>query len=661
MNLFLIGAVFFLLGGIASVFANEYNKSIIYIIFSAVAAFLTSFVVFSVLITGNSMQTEIQLGEPIGKSLLVLDPLSSFFALIIIAGSFLASVYSAGYMEMYKGETAKLSTYHLFLGLMSTSMIFVVIVQNAILFLISWELMSIASFFLVTFESNKPDVRKAGIYYFTSMQIGVAFLIAGFAWISSLSGSLDFNSFKEAFTNYPALSDFFFALFFIGFGTKAGFVPMHTWLPRAHPAAPTSVSALMSGVMIKTGIYGILRIIFLINEIHPAVAFSVLIVGLITATIGIANAISQNDFKKLLAYSSIENIGIIGLGIGIGLIGKSYGNNLVASFGFLGALLHTFNHFTFKTVLFYGAGVVYSQTHTRNIDKLGGLIKYIPQTSLLFLIAALAISGLPILSGFIGEFFIYSGMIKSFAIGNIGVSIAAIIGISGLAFIGSMAMITFTKLFGLTFLGNTRSDLHSQPNESDMFLTLPMVILTILIFLVGISPFVFVTFIIQVVVLFVPQFSMNYYIEFLSLLNTITISISIFILLIVIIYSIRRLLLRKVKRTEFKTWDCGYQGGTSRMQYTSSSYAQPFMQLIAELVPQKINIQKEKVLFPKEASLYSSSQDISEGFFIQPVISALKKFMNLFSWIQSGRMQQYIIYGLLFLLALLIWILGVEL
>jgi formate hydrogenlyase subunit 3/multisubunit Na+/H+ antiporter MnhD subunit len=661
MNLFLIGAVFFLLGGIASVFASEYNKSNVYIIFSAVAAFLTSFGVFSVLITGNSMQTEIQLGEPIGKSLLVLDPLSSFFALIIIAGSFLASVYSAGYMKMYKGEATKLSTYHLFLGLMSTSMIFVVVVQNAILFLISWELMSVASFFLVTFESNKPDVRKAGIYYFTSMQIGVAFLIAGFAWISSLSGSLDFNSFKVAFENYPALSDFFFALFFIGFGTKAGFVPMHTWLPRAHPAAPTGVSALMSGVMIKTGIYGILRIIFLINEIHPAVAFSVLIVGLITATIGIANAISQNDFKKLLAYSSIENIGIIGLGIGIGLIGKSYGNNLVASLGFLGALLHTFNHFTFKTVLFYGAGVVYSQTHTRNIDKLGGLIKYIPQTSLLFLIAALAISGLPILSGFIGEFFIYSGMIKSFAIGNIVVSIAAIIGISGLAFIGSMAMITFTKLFGLTFLGNTRSDLHSQPNEGDLLLTLPMVILTVLIFLVGISPFVIVTMLIQIVSTIVPQFSAAYYFQLLDLLNTITISISIFILLIVIIYSIRRLLLRKVKTTEFKTWDCGYQGGTSRMQYTSSSYAAPFMQLIAELVPQKINIQKEKVLFPKEASLYSSSQDVSEGFFIQPIILALKKFMNLFSWIQSGRMQQYIIYGLLFLLALLIWILGVEL
>ena len=184
MNLFLIGTLFFLLGGIASIFASGSNKSIIYIIFSAVATLLSSFALFSVLLTGDSLQIELQLGEPIGRSLLVLDPLSSFFALIIIAGSFLASVYSAGYMKMYKGETAKLSTYHLFLGLMSTSMIFVVIVQNAILFLISWELMSIASFFLVTFESNKPDVRKAGIYYFTSMQIGVAFLIAGFAWIS---------------------------------------------------------------------------------------------------------------------------------------------------------------------------------------------------------------------------------------------------------------------------------------------------------------------------------------------------------------------------------------------------------------------------------------------------------------------------------------------
>ncbi len=661
MDLFLIGSLFFLFGGIAVIFIGENYKSKIYIVFSAVANILALPAVFNTLISGESYIWSYIFSFPIGKVNFVLDPLSAFFALIILIGSFLASCYSAGYMKMYIGKNAQLSAYHFFLGLMSTSMIFVVVVQDAILFLISWELMSIASFFLVTFENEKIEVRKAGIYYFTSMQIGVAFLIAGFAWISSLSGSLDFNSFNEVFIKYNHLSIFFFLLFFIGFGTKAGFIPMHTWLPRAHPAAPTSISALMSGVMIKTGIYGILRIILLMDIIPASLAYFVLLIGLITGIVGIANAISQHDFKKLLAYSSIENIGIIGIAIGLGMIGKAYGNDLVAGFGFLGVLLHTFNHFTFKSALFYGAGVVYSQTHTRNIDLLGGLAKHLPKTSIMFLFATVAISGFPLLNGFVGEFFIYSGLAKSFSIQNIGVSILAILGISGLAFIGSMAMITFTKLFGLTFLGMSRSEFHTVPEEKNNFMLFPMSILVVFMFLVGLSPITIIYLLLKVLPMFSPHFTLSGYIDLLSLINSITISLAIFLLFIVVIYNLRKLLISKRSIKKFKTWDCGYQGVTSKMQYTSGSYAHPFMQLISKLVPIEINVEKESALFPKEASLKSSSLDVSEGLIIQPIISALRKFMDLFSWIQSGRMQQYIIYGLIFLLVLLIWILGVEL
>ncbi|MGK9477155.1 proton-conducting transporter transmembrane domain-containing protein [Melioribacter sp. OK-6-Me] len=661
MDLFLIGSLFFLLGGIAAILTGENYKSKIYIVFSAAANILALPAVFNTLLSGNSYIWNYTFSFPIGKVDFVLDPLSAFFALIILIGSFLASCYSAGYMKMYIGKNSQLSAYLFFFGLMSTSMMLVIVVQNALMFLISWELMSIASFFLVTFEHEKNEVRKAGIYYFTSMQIGVAFLIAGFAWISSLSGSLAFNSFHEVFRKYNHLTLFFFLMFFIGFGTKAGYIPMHTWLPRAHPAAPTSISALMSGVMIKTGIYGILRIILLMDIIPVSLAYFVLLIGLVTGIVGIANAISQHDFKKLLAYSSIENIGIVGIAIGLGMLGRAYGNDLIAGFGFLGALLHTFNHFTFKSVLFYGAGVVYSQTHTRNIDMLGGLVKYLPKTSIMFLFATVAISGFPLLNGFVGEFFIYTGLAKSFSIQNIGVSIVAVLGISGLAFIGSMAMITFTKLFGLTFLGMNRSEFHNAPHEKNSLMLFPMSVLTLLMLAVGLLPITIIYLLLKVLPMFSNHFSLNGYFELLSLINSISISLAIFLLFIVVIYSLRKLLISKRSTKKFKTWDCGYQDVTSRMQYTSGSYAHPFMQLISKLVPIEINVEKESALFPKEASLKSSSRDVSEGLIIQPIISALRKFMDLFSWIQSGRMQQYIIYGLIFLLALLIWILGVEL
>jgi len=659
LNYFFSGVLLFFLAGVVTIFVRKDEwKSIIFLIAASGAQILILPTLFSSLIFGNSFSAAAIFSEPIGAATLRLDPLASVFALIISAGALLAAIYSLGYMKHYYGGKYSLSAFYFFFGLLISSMLLVVVVQNSILFLIVWELMSVSSFFLVVFENDKEDVRKAGLYYLIAMQIGASFLIAAFSWLGNLSGSYDFASFKNILSaqNYTAI--ILFSLFFIGFGTKAGFVPFHTWLPRAHPAAPTGVSAIMSGVMIKTGIYGILRIILLsgVPEVH--LAYAVFIISFVTGIVGILNAISQKDIKKFLAYSSIENIGIIGMGIGLGMLGAAYNIPLIEILGYLGAILHSVNHFIFKSMLFYGAGIVYQNTNTRNIEKLGGLIKFMPVTSILFLTGAIAISGLPMFNGFISEFAIYLGMAKGFASANVSLNIFMLIGFSGLALIGIMAMVGFTKLFGIAFLGSPREPFDKTPHEGSTALILPMIVLSVFIFVVGIFPIT----IIQILNPVLRQFN-NINIEqqfssVFSLYTSLTGAFILFALIIFIVFLIRVYFLRNKKVEQFKTWDCGYQAVSSRLQYTGSSYSLPFLELVAEFVPQKTVVETQYEIFPAEAHLKTSQHDFAERLFVQPVLKFIRRFLTMFAWIQSGRMQQYILYGLIFLVIILIWIFG---
>ncbi len=656
---FLLGCILFFAGGTSAIFVRGKAKGFLFLLFGIAAQFMILPSAVSVLLGGGNLENILYFSDPIGGSAIRLDPLAAFFVIIISAGSLLASIYSMEYLKHYDEKKYSLSSFYFFFGLLISSMLLVVVVQNSILFLIVWELMSASSFFLVIFESDKEEVRKAGVYYLIAMQIGASFLIAAFAWISSFTGSYDFNSFKNVLSAQGSISIILFILFFIGFGTKAGFVPFHTWLPRAHPAAPTGVSAIMSGIMIKTGIYGILRIILLcgIPEIH--LAYGVFLISLVTAITGILNAISQKDIKKLLAYSSIENIGIIGMGIGLGMLGLSYNLPLIAWLGFLGALLHTLNHFTFKSILFYGAGIVYQKTGTRNLENLGGLIKYMPLTAAVFLIGAMAISGLPLLSGFISEFAIYLGMAKSFSFDSASFNIMMIVGFSGLALVGVMAVLGFTKLFGITFLGTPRAEFNHLPLEASPMLLFPMIICLAVIFFVGFFPAV----IIQLISGAVNQFSqINYFSQLSSILSVYTSlakAISIFGAVLLFFFAVRYLLLRRKPVRIFKTWDCGYQTANSRVQYTGSSFSLPFLELVAAVVPQKTIVETEKEIFPAEAKLKTSQHDLLERIFIQPLLKYIRSFLNLFAWIQSGRMQQYILYGLIFLVLILIYVIGV--
>jgi len=654
MKCFYTGLFLIFLGGLISIAFSEKLKAKIVSLFSGLGMILVLIPSLNVLFTGNTISKNIYFPEPIGKVNFVIDPLSAFFIPVISVMCFIGTLYAIGYIKPYLNKNKLTSSHFFFLSVLITSMLLVVTVQNSLFFLIVWEMMSLSSFFLVIFENEKKEVISAGINYLITMHISILFIIAGFIILALKSGNL--ASFKQVFELNNSLANTIFILLFIGFGIKAGFVPFHTWLPKAHPAAPSHVSGIMSGVMIKTGIYGILRILSLMSIPSVEISYFVLIISVISALFGVLYAIAQHDLKRLLAYHSVENIGIIGIGIGIGMLGLTYHNNLMAILGFSGGILHILNHSIFKELLFFGAGAVYNKTHTKNIEKLGGLIKTMPYTAAFFLIGSVAIIGLPPLNGFISEFLIYLGMLHNFEIKSPVILIISILAIASLAFVGTMALLCFTKAFSVVFLGNPRGkEAESVKEEVSPIMLIPMGILALFTFLIGLFP-QYALFLVKnpaLVLLKTTDFSYETLLP-LNIFNTVSLAGLGFIGLVVFIYALRTLLLKNKNVCDYKTWDCGYQAGNNRMQYTASSYASPFLSFLKPFFVKEFDTKKPKGLFPKEAHFELHIHDIFEFYLINPVINANKKFLEQFYWIQSGSTQQYILYGLVFLIIALV-------
>lgn len=654
MNYFYIGLFLVFIGGLTSIIFSEKLKAKIVSLFTGLGMIFVLIPSMDVLLKGNIISENIYLPEPIGKVNFLIDPLSSFFILVISAMSFIGTLYAIGYIKPYLNKNRLISSHFFFLSIIITSMLMVVTVQNTIFFVIVWEIMSLSSFFLVVFENEKKEVISAGINYLITMHISILFIIIGFIMLTLKSGNTDFASFKP--------TNLIFILLFIGFGIKAGFVPFHTWLPKAHPAAPSHVSGIMSGVMIKTGIYGILRILSLISIPPIELSYFVLFISVLSGLFGVLYAIAQHDLKKLLAYHSVENIGIIGIGIGIGMLGLSYHNNLIAILGFSGGILHILNHSIFKELLFFGAGAVYTKTHTRNIEKLGGLIKTMPYTAALFLIGSVAITGLPPLNGFISEFLIYLGMLHNFEINSPLILIMSVLAIASLAIVGAMALLCFTKVFSIVFLGISRSEeAESSREEVSKIMLLPMGILAVFIFLIGLFPQYALNLVKNPAMVLLKTHQYPYETAMpINIFKIISFACFGFIILFLIIYALRTLLLKNKNVYSYKTWDCGYQEGNNRMQYTASSYASPFLSFLKPFLVKNFDISKPKELFPKEAHFEMHIHDIFEFYLINPVLKANKKFLEQFYWIQSGSTQQYILYGLIFLIIALFGTIGVK-
>lgn len=650
MEIFFIALLAPILGGLLSLFFNEKSKFKVVSFFSFVSMILCLIPSVKVLLTGETLAQNINFQNMFGGVNFVLDPLSAFFAVVISVMGFMASVYANGYMKPYIGKGMNFSSHCVFFPLLLSSMLGVVTIQNAMFFLIAWEIMSLSSFFLVIFEDEKKEVLNAGIKYLIYMHISVIFIILAFALLTLKSGSFDFSAFRAVLENNQGFANLVFIAAFIGFGIKAGFVPFHNWLPEAHPAAPSHVSGVMSGVMIKTGIYGILRVLSLIVIPTLSVSYFVLIISVISALYGVLYAITQHDLKRLLAYHSIENIGIIGIGIGVGMLGLAYHCVPVAVLGFAGGILHIINHSIFKELLFLAAGAVYKMTHTKNIEILGGLIKSMPATALLFLIGSVAICGLPPFNGFVSEFLIYFGMLKGLMLNNLCSLLILTLSLAGLALVGTMAILCFTKAFSIIFLGMPRSEAAEHvKSDVDLSMILPMSFLAIMTLVIGLFPqYVFKIMLAPVSVytgaVEVPAIT--------GLMQTISMICFAFIAFVVVLVILKSFTNKKA--LAHCTWGCGYDRANNHMQYTASSYASPFLSMLTPLFKKVFDIKKPKELFPKDAHFSLHIEDVEEAYILQPMLKSIEKFFANFERIQNGNLQQYILYGIIFLILALI-------
>lgn len=661
MIFFWAGLSLILAGGVAQFFVPEKNKAVCLALFSAPGAAALLVISAKVLAGGDVMSLSFDPLPTAGQAVFSLDRLSAFFTMVISLMGFVGLLYAVGYMKQYEGKGHGFSSHFFFLSVLLVSMLLTAVSKHALLFLISWEIMSLSSFFLVIFEKDRKEALEAGIYYLIMMHVSVVLLMLGFALASSQAGSFLFSEFAAVLKQDPGLSDTVFLLLFSGFAIKAGFIPAHTWLPSAHPAAPSHVSGIMSGVMIKLGIYGILRALTFAYPPAGWVAYMVLSIGLISSLLGVLYAIAQHDMKRLLAYHSVENIGIIGIGMGLGMLGVSNGNSLMAFLGFSGAILHVLNHSIFKELLFYGAGAVYSATHTRDMESLGGLAKKMPKTAFCFLAGSAAITGLPPLNGFVSEFIIYLAMIEGIKVHAHGLAAAGAVSMAALALTGAMALLCFTKIYSVVFLGTARSKKAEITPGEDKIMVNAMAMLAVLCVMIGFLPQLALKIAAGPALEIMDRAGMEAadYAGITRILEKISIMLFVMAAAAAAVFFLKKALLAK-KTGKQPTWGCGYGAPNSRMQYTASSYAAPFLNLSGPFIKKETLIEKPAGLFPEKASFKSRAFDVFETYLIKPVSGLFARLLKPFAWIQSGSMQMYMLYGLVFLVLSIIWILGAK-
>lgn len=596
-----------------------------------------------------------------------VDKLSAFFVFVISFIALFASVYGIGYSKHFYKKYS-LGTLGFFYNAFIAGMLAVVTAGNAIFFLIVWEIMSLASYFLVIYENKEKENIKAGTLYFIMTHAGTAFIMLAFMLLYSATGSFDFGVMKQNIgAAAPLLKDIIFVLALVGFGTKAGIIPFHIWLPSAHPAAPSHVSALMSGVMIKTGIYMLVR---LSTDIMPSVPlwWGVLVIslGAVSSLLGVLYALTEHDIKRLLAYHSIENIGIILLGLGSSLIFLSLNMTTLAVLGLAASLFHVLNHAIFKALLFMGAGSVISGTHTRNMEEYGGLIKRMPRTALFFLVGSMAISALPPFNGFFSEWMTFQSLFAG--IGSFGASVqwVFILAAGSLAFTGGLAAACFVKAFGTVFLARPRSEKAVHAKESGISLSFGMGALAISTLLVGIFAGkiagVF-SGIVSGLGAFAPLKETFY--SNVSVFRTADgfASVStmfIFIALLSVLAAVYGAVYfaaagRKTKIG--RTWDCGTDLNP-RMEITATGFSRSIITIFSGILRSTKQVEIEYVdadmrYFPKGSTVKFEMKKVYDAYLYNPMLKLALKLSDYAKKIQSGNVNAYVAYIFMILVALL--------
>jgi hydrogenase-4 component B len=596
-----------------------------------------------------------------------VNAFSAFFLLIIGVIGLIVTIYAIGYVSEYRGRKS-VSLLNAGMLIFIMAMAGVVMAGSIFTFLIAWEVMSVISYFLVIYEHEKPEVQKAGLIYVIMTHIGTVFLTIAFFILHYYSGSYEFQQMNHIHLPQSAQS-WVFICALIGFGTKAGLVPMHIWLPRAHPSAPSHISALMSGVMIKTAIYGFLLITMQFLQSGPLWwGIAVIVIGGNTALFGVLHALGKIDQKQMLAYSSIENMGLMFMGIGIALMFLSKGQSLLASFALLAVLYHLINHALFKSLLFMGAGAVLMECHTKNMNLLGGLIRRMPWTALFMLIGSLSVAAMPPMNGFISEWMLFQSI---FTLGFFGNSIAmhlfGALMIAVLAMVGALVAFLFIRFFSMTFLALPRSNMAEQAHEVPRPMLIGMGILSAACILLGVIPFVIFGVIQKTIkalvgISSIPSFSITP-----AMVGTgfskISIGTTVLMILcgLLIAWAITQFIGGKTKTIRGETWACGI-ALVPRMTYTASGFSKPVRVAFRLLMKSSRSLITDKnprnPYFVRGYTYVSRIPLIIEDFLYKPIMNLLVEGASIFRKIQNGIVQSYLLYLLATLVFMLIWVMG---
>lgn len=598
----------------------------------------------AVLAGGGSDEVRIAWAAPIDEVRLGLDPLSALFAVPLLVLGASCAVYGAFYLAPRVDGDRRAGPPAALFNLLLAAMLAVVLARDAIVLLIAWEVMTLTSYLLVCHDHHEPAVRRAGWVYLIAGHLCVGCLIALFILLGQHAGGFGFAELAaRPAGGGAAVAALLLAL--LGFGTKAGLVPLHVWLPEAHAAAPSHVSAVMSGILIKLGIYGLLRTTAFVAPTAwwgPSLAA----IGGVTALVGIALALYQRDLKRALAYSSIENVGVILLGLGIGLWAAYEQHPGLAALALCGGLLHLWNHVMMKGLMFLGAGSLLHATGTRDLERMGGLLHRMPRTGVLIVLGAVAIAGLPPLAGFTGEWLVYRGLID----GGLAPTTSAgqvlwmLFAIAALAGVGVLAALCFVRIVGIALLGRSRTEAAAHAHESSAGMIIPMLVLA-----GGIvaMPFVAPWLVAQ----FGPVVSQTAHASIHAPISTAAaaralapigwLSLALWAALAGGLLVLRWLAGRA--RSD-DTWGCGYAAPTPRMQYTSGSFAESMLQLLPRTLRARTAVRRDAVPFPRAGELVSDRDDPFTRSGYEPLFDRLGKRFAQLRWVQQGVTHLYVFY-----------------
>jgi hydrogenase-4 component B len=580
---------------------------------------------------------------------LAVDPLSAFFLLLISAVAIPVTLFGGSYFELHQPEARRRWTW-IFYSWFVLSMIVVVTAATGFAFLVGWELMTLVSAALILVEGDSEDRRHNVFIYLLMMHAGAAAVAAAFFLFLPFSHSLDLAALRAAGAALPAgVRAAIFLSAFVGFGAKAGLIPLHLWLPRAHPLAPSPVSALMSGIMLKTAVYGFVRFAFDFLAGGPSwFGYLVLLAGALSGLLGVLYAIAEHDLKRLLAYHSVENIGIIYLGLGTSLLFLSHQSPLWASLALIAALLHTFNHALFKSLLFLGVGAISNATHTVNLEELGGLQRRMPVTGTTFLIACCSIVGLPLFNGFISEWLTFRSFLAGSVLTNTKAQIVLPLMVGVLALIGGLAAACFAKAFGVAFLGRSRSAEADHALEAPVPMQVGMAILATACVLIGILPGILLHPLVSLGQVLIPGSGVPE--ETLIIARVIPWTAAIILGVVVIA------VLPKRAQRMVPTWGCGLSQLTSRMQYSSTAFSKPIRFVFTRVYRPDRKIERlptDQPYFPVSIT-YSSVRTTSfEKSLYRPFVESVVWLAQGLRRMQTGNIQAYLLYIFLALVSLL--------